>query len=312
MLRVITEIRPRFVLAENVRGAVNLALDTVRMGLEERGYRVWALVVPASAFGAPHRRERLFVVGIRKSMADAYDYGRVDGQNEKHTGESRLDALGDFVHGGEIMADACEERQQRGCEPGIYGEAPKEPTVEQFAGRGLGAMWATPTSCGNNNRAGAGPHSGDGLATQIKREEASGGVLNPAWVEQLMGFPEGWTDLDVDEPRPWRGWPAPMGMGMWGTPNAAPCGMTAKTSGRPIEKSTHLETQVYCAGTDPYGAPRAQSGQYPYEFPRTVKGGKRRVERLKALGNAVVPQQAYPIFRAIAEMDKLERSCVNA
>ena len=277
MLRVITEIRPRFVLAENVRGAVNLALDTVRMGLEERGYRVWALVIPASAFGAPHRRERLFVVGIRKDMSDA-----------------------------------CEERQQRGCEPGIYGEAPKGPTDEQFAGRGLGAMWATPTSCGNNNRAGAGPHSGDGLATQVRREEASGGTLNPAWVEQLMGFPEGWTDLDVDEPRPWLGWPAPMGMGMWGTPNAAPCGMTAKTSGRPIEKSTHLETQVYCAETEPYGAPRAQAGQYPYEFPRTVKGGRHRIERLKALGNAVVPQQAYPIFRAIAEMDGLERSSVNA
>ena len=36
------------------------------------------------------------------------------------------------------------------------------------------------------------------------------------------------------------------------------------------------------------------------------------MDRLKSLGNAVVPQQFYLVFRAIAEMDKLERSCVNA
>jgi hypothetical protein len=50
-------------------------------------------------------------------------------------------------------------------------------------------MWATPTVCGNNNRAGASPKSGDGLATQ------AGGALNPTWVEWLMGWPLGWTDL---------------------------------------------------------------------------------------------------------------------
>ena len=34
---------------------------------------------------------------------------------------------------------------------------------------------------------------------------------------------------------------------MWPTPTAGQCGMTAKTSGRTIEKSTHLTTQVYLA-----------------------------------------------------------------
>ena len=62
MLRVISEFRPRYVVAENVRGAVNLALDTVQAGMEDEGYKVWAFVLPAAAFGAPHQRERLFVV----------------------------------------------------------------------------------------------------------------------------------------------------------------------------------------------------------------------------------------------------------
>ena len=71
MLRVISEFRPRYVLAENVRGAVNLALDTVYSNLVNEGYKVYPYVIPASAVGAPHQRERLFVVGIREDVANA-------------------------------------------------------------------------------------------------------------------------------------------------------------------------------------------------------------------------------------------------
>jgi predicted DNA-binding protein YlxM (UPF0122 family) len=51
------------------------------------------------------------------------------------------------------------------------------------------AVWATPTVNGNYNRKGSSLTSGDGLATQ------AGGALNPRWVEWLMGYPDGWTDL---------------------------------------------------------------------------------------------------------------------
>jgi len=96
------------------------------------------------------------------------------------------------------------------------------------------AIWPTPTVNGNYNRKGASKTSGNGLATVVKQyptpvasgklsggsgtdkkikkpleaglinEETcrsmiagNGGKLNPQWVEWLMGFPQGWTDLDV-------------------------------------------------------------------------------------------------------------------
>ena len=81
--------------------------------------------------------------------------------------------------------------------------------------------WPTPTVCGNYNRKGASATSGDGLATAVLKcatptsrdwrsgkasqatmernsrplSEQIGGSLNPTWVEWLMGWPLGWTDL---------------------------------------------------------------------------------------------------------------------
>jgi hypothetical protein len=60
--------------------------------------------------------------------------------------------------------------------------------------------WATPTVCGNYNRKGASKTSGDGLATQV------GGKLNPMWVEWLMGWPLGWTDLKPLETDRFQSW----------------------------------------------------------------------------------------------------------
>ena len=62
MLRVITEIRPAWVLGENVPGIINLALDTVLFDLESIGYTAIPFVVPACGVDAPHRRYRIAIL----------------------------------------------------------------------------------------------------------------------------------------------------------------------------------------------------------------------------------------------------------
>ncbi len=69
MLRAIREIRPRWVVGENVRGFVSwsegMVLDTVFSDLEALGYEVQPFVLPACSVGAPHRRDRVWIVAHR-------------------------------------------------------------------------------------------------------------------------------------------------------------------------------------------------------------------------------------------------------
>ena len=63
MLRVINEVKPRWVIGENVPGIINMALDQVCSDLEASGYEVWPIVFPSHALGAWHKRDRLWIVG---------------------------------------------------------------------------------------------------------------------------------------------------------------------------------------------------------------------------------------------------------
>lgn len=62
MLRVIQELKPRWVVGENVANIVNMALDTVLSDLENIGYTCQPFVIPACAVDAPHRRDRVAIV----------------------------------------------------------------------------------------------------------------------------------------------------------------------------------------------------------------------------------------------------------
>lgn len=67
MLRVIREVRPAWVVGENVSGIISMELDTVLADLEGIGYTCQAFVVPACAVNALHRRDRVWIVAHAKS-----------------------------------------------------------------------------------------------------------------------------------------------------------------------------------------------------------------------------------------------------
>jgi DNA (cytosine-5)-methyltransferase 1 len=68
MLRIIGLVRPSYALVENVAAILGNGMGRVLGGLAEIGYDAEWDCLPASAFGAPHQRDRLFLV--------AYDWGK--------------------------------------------------------------------------------------------------------------------------------------------------------------------------------------------------------------------------------------------
>ena len=70
MLRLITEIKPEFVIGENVQGLINLqngmVLRQVQDDLESQGFEVQCFLIPASGIGAWHQRNRVWIIGHSK------------------------------------------------------------------------------------------------------------------------------------------------------------------------------------------------------------------------------------------------------
>jgi DNA (cytosine-5)-methyltransferase 1 len=70
MLRAIREIKPRYIVGENVGGLLTwnggLVFEEVCADLENEGYEVQAFIIPACAKDAPHRRDRVWIIAHAK------------------------------------------------------------------------------------------------------------------------------------------------------------------------------------------------------------------------------------------------------
>ena len=163
--KAISILRPSYVVLENVRGHFGLGFREVLSDLTFIGYDARWTLIRASDVGAPHRRERLFILAypdtlsrnnaqrINRSISSATG-AQFNGANRQEYGNSFADALNSsgkcFTHNGRV--------QKLG---------------QRFTPRSDMHLQAVPTPLDQ-------------------------GKVNAKFIEYMMGLPPGWvTDIDI-------------------------------------------------------------------------------------------------------------------
>ena len=161
----ISILRPRIIILENVRGHLSLGLKEVLQDLAEIGYDAKWQTVRASDVGAPHRRERIFIVATPQCTdTDCIGCSLVSNNCRKvgNQGQSQS-VISELVE--KIVINFSDE-----CESSISGMSGMDRKLTSRLGMNLQAV----------------PNPLD----QDK--------LNAKFVEYMMGLPQGWvTDLDI-------------------------------------------------------------------------------------------------------------------
>lgn len=289
MLRVIGECQPRWVVGENVRGLVSwsdgLVLETCYSDLENLGYSVQSFIIPACATGAPHRRDRVWIVAHSDNFGTRSRLGEIqseDGEiSERNNDAQPCNTNSADVANAEVGGVCGNSRKFRQAQRRQNHELNAEP-VEYGATR---PAFAPDTVCegfrkcegGKSTRAKGEP---DGHLTEYGQD----GDTPDTDSERLQG------GQDIDE---------------WGECNGeggkdasylrAGCKETKWETRRNFEG---FPTQPpLCGGDD--GLPKELDG---------ITFSKWRRESIKAYGNAIVPQVAHRIFQSISDYESSTQS----
>jgi DNA (cytosine-5)-methyltransferase 1 len=241
--RIVEETRPRYVVVENVPGLVANGLDQVVGDLERAGYVVEGRILAASDVGAPHRRERLFLLayadGERCAGSAARD-GEKGGLDESHGRDVAR-------RGDRDRATAANAARERHGAPGRQGSL----TAGRGDARRRGAHVANA--------------DGDAIWQQPERDQRQG--------RSVRASERGDAEPSV---------------------GGARGGSAAESRlDRGAHGSAHRLDGRWPAGKG--------SAQHAWEPPRALANVPLRAHRLRALGNAVVPQVAAVVGKRLLE-----------
>jgi len=248
MFRVIQEIQPKWIVAENVRGITSIAngdvFEEICANMESVNYQVQPFIIPAKAVGAPHKRERVWFIANRN-----------DNQQEQWKCNKTRGRC------------SSESRQIDGIRTGAGSEDGDSSKRVGFVGGSSEGIYAENTT-----------------DTDCRRLE--GTEEEKCTCEHALRSNIGITDFTADTDNGSR-YKNPLQTG-WKINEMCDRGDWS-------EKWIEALTRIY--GVDD-GISRGMD-----RLEQRYKD-KSRKNRIKACGNAIVPQIAYVLFKTILEVEK--------
>jgi DNA (cytosine-5)-methyltransferase 1 len=251
--RIIMQLRPRYVIVENVGALVVRGLDVVLGSLAEGGYDASWDHIPAAAVGAPHRRDRIFIVAYAPSIG--HGAGGEPGNLREADGRPIDGLRSEF---------ACSSTAARTGHRPQHGR----PVADTMRGRGPD----------NDVRTGRDAAGGGGQDVAYTRHAESQGR------DESPGRKEAGADA---------------GNSMGNEPPPRHCDVAdSHDPGRQEQRKSIPDAPERLA-------PECRSWwSVEPDVGRVANGVPARVDRLRGLGNAVVPQVAEYIGQLIMEADR--------
>jgi len=245
MFRVVKEFKPTWVIGENVANFVNMAFQRTKIDLESEGYEVQPFIIPACGVGAPHRRDRVWIVAYSQNNSSERKLRDLHQANEsifkpkkqKQKKTEQLRNAGKYAQRSRDVVDSKRNEHNREIGGGFEEEGENE---EQERKENSTARKSSGTS---------------EVRLSDNRHEGSEDVAN---FESIIS--DGRENIDDKKSR--------------------------KGQGEFRGKSCHEEPNRNWWESEP-------------NVGRVANGIPNRVDRLKSLGNSIVPQVAYQIFKGI-------------
>jgi DNA (cytosine-5)-methyltransferase 1 len=191
--RIIGEIKPPFVFLENVAHHLCLGFPDVASGLVGMGYKLAAGLFTAAEVGAPHKRERLFILAIREGdeLADPARllWNPVEWREPDGAAAALADAEGQREREPADEAYAVARSRPARHEPGDHGRALADADGERWV----------QAECGEPQVGRPDPHRGDvddadGAGSQGRGDEpCENPGERPAWPPG-PGDADGWAE----------------------------------------------------------------------------------------------------------------------
>lgn len=276
LLKIVALKRPKFCVFENVNGHIALGLDKVIHDLEGEDYAVTTLIIPASSVGAPHKRERLWIIAA--NMANTQSARTWQNDSGLRQGVEGIDR-----GQGTNVADTRCEHGSKGNTADLDKDTAKR-SASAVHHQSSGAR--QPNDVANTQSSKRWPRQepkqqkGD-----APRQPISNGSGNVADTDSKRGCSWNTEGQDAEDVRQ--------------SPRSQGQDTRRMAEGQPQPRMGDLADGL-SKGLDRFGRHDGFEVE-PSDIPRVASGIKDRANRLKGLGNAIVPQIAMQIALAIKE-----------